>query len=197
MGKFNVILSDCPWQYDDKAGKRGADKHYATLSMKELMFLRVGDLAAENCAHFMWVTGPFMLEGIRLLRAWGFRYRNIAFTWIKTNRKSGTLFTGMGHYTRSNPEFVLLGIKGKMERKSASVHSVIMAPMISHSAKPPEIRDRIVELFGDVPRLEMFARAPWEGWEQTGLELDNLDVREYIEKVAPARKGLSVFGKRT
>jgi len=161
------------------------------------MLMRVGDLAAENCAHFMWVTGPFIPKGIKLLQAYGFKYRNIAFTWIKQNRKAKTLFTGMGHYTRSNPEFVIMGIKGRMERKSASVHSVLMAPMIEHSAKPPEVRDRIVELFGDIPRLELFARSKCPGWEQTGLELDEMDLRDYIERAAPARRGMSVFGKRT
>jgi N6-adenosine-specific RNA methylase IME4 len=165
--------------------------------MRELMLLRVGDLAAENCAHLMWCTGPFMLEGIRLLRAWGFRYRNIAFTWIKTNRVNGKLFTGMGHYTRSNAEYVLLGIKGRMKRESTTVHSVLMAPMIKHSAKPRKIRERIERLFGDVPRLEIFARTKCAGWDQTGLELDGMDVRAYIEKMSPASDGLSVFSKRT
>jgi len=161
------------------------------------MLLRIGDLAAENCAYFMWVTGPFMLEGIRLLGAHGFKYKNVVFTWIKQNKKSEGLFTGMGHYSRSNPEFVLLGMKGSLERKSKSVHSVIMASVMNHSEKPPEVRDRIEALFGDVPRLELFARTECPGWEQTGLELDGKDVRRYIEEAAPARRGMSVFSKRT
>ena len=162
-----------------------------------MMQLRIGDLAAENCAMFMWVTGPFMLAGIRLLRAYGFHYKNVAFTWIKTNKKAGTLFTGMGHYTRSNPEFVLLGMRGRLERQSASVHSVLMAPMTRHSVKPPEIHDRILELFGDLPRLELYARTEADGWDQTGLELNKEDVRDFIEKAAPLRRGLSVFRGRT
>lgn len=192
-----MILSDCPWSYSDKGGKRGADHHYATLSMRDLMLLRVGDLAAENCAHFLWVTGPFMLNGIRLLQNWGFDYKGVVFVWVKTNSKSGGLFTGMGHYSRSNCEFVLLGLKGKLERKSASVHSVVMSPMIRHSAKPPEVRNRIVDLFGDIPRVEIFARDKCPGWDQTGLELDEKDIRDYIEEAAPARSGLSVLKKRT
>ena len=112
----------------------------------------------------------------------------MVFTWIKTNKKSDTLFTGMGHYTRSNPEFVVMGIRGKLERHSKSVHSVVMAKRKEHSSKPLEVRERIVELFGDVPRVELFARDKCSGWDQTGLEFDGLDIREYIEKVLPTGK---------
>jgi len=198
-GKFSVILSDCPWQYSDKAtaGKRGADFKYDTISTRDLMHMRVGDLAAENSAHFMWVTGPFMLEGIRLMKSWGFRYVTISFNWIKLNKKNGKPFMGMGHYTRSNAEYVLLGTRGKLPVQSHSVHSVVMSPVREHSSKPPEVRERIVELFGDVPRLEIFARDRCAGWEATGLELDEVDIREYIEWHAPIKGGLAVFRSRT
>lgn len=197
MDKFNVLYLDPPWAYNDRAGKRGADKRYAVLTTKELMLMRIGDLGAKNCACFMWVTGPFLPDGIRLLKAWGFKYKNAAFVWVKTNKKSGTPFIGMGHYTRSNAEFVLLGMRGKLERASKSVPSIIMEPRKKHSAKPAETRERIVELFGDIPRLELFARDLCPGWEQTGLELDGMDVRDFVESRAPTKGKLSVFKSRT
>lgn len=201
MSKFNIILSDNPWQYKDTAGKRGADKQYATMSKRDLSLLRIGDLAAENCAHVMWVTAPFMPVGISLMKTYGFEYKTVLFTWIKTNRLSGTPFMGMGNYTRTNPEFILLGIRGRMERKSKSVHSVIMSAIRKHSAKPLEARERLVELFGDVPRVELFAREKCDGWTQTGLELDGMDVRDFIEKQSPMKKrsiaALSKIIKRT
>lgn len=198
-GKFSVILSDCPWQYNDKsvAGKRGADFKYDTISTKDLMHMRIGDLGAENSAHFMWVTGPFMLEGIRLLQAWGWKYKGIAFNWVKLNKKNGKPFMGMGHYTRACSEYVLLGTRGKLKVQSHSVHSVVMSPVREHSAKPPEVREKIVELFGDVPRLEIFARDRCKGWEQTGLELDDVDIREFIDWNAPINGGLACLRKRT
>lgn len=197
MGRFNVILSDCPWAYGDKGVRGGTSKHYANLSMSDLFFLRVGELAAENCANFMWVTGPFMLEGIRLMRAWGFRYVNVAFVWIKKNTKADTLAWGTGHYTRANAEYVLFGLKGKLKRKSAGVHSVVMAPRLKHSSKPVEIQERIVEMFGDVPRVELFARTRCPGWEQTGLELDGVDVRDYIENESPVSGKIHLLAART
>lgn len=188
MAKYSVILSDCPWAYNDRAGKRGADKKYDVLTTRELAMIRIGDLAAENCAHFMWATGPMLPDAIKLMKIWGFDYKNIAFTWIKENQKSEGLFSGMGHYTRACAEYVLLGIKGKLERQSRSVHSVVIAPRQGHSSKPQEVRDRIVELFGDVPRVELFARSKDFKWRQTGIEMDGLDIREFIEEEVPVKR---------
>lgn len=193
--KYSVILSDCPWQYDDRKGSRGVENHYRTLSETELMHLRVRDLAADDSMHFMWVTGPFMLAGIRIMQAWGFKYVGVAFVWVKTNKKSKSLFWGMGHTTRSNSEFVLLGRRGKLPVQSHGVHSVVMSPVLSHSQKPDEVRSRIVELCGDVPRLELFARSKCDGWDQTGLELDGRDVRDYIDEVAPAPRLSALIGR--
>ena len=198
MGKYQIILADPPWPYADKGIRGGVKKHYGTkLSMGDFEMLRIGDLAAENCAMFLWVTGPFMLEGIRLLGKWGFTYKNISFVWVKKNTKSDSLFWGTGHYTRANAEYVLFGIKGKMKRESAGVHSIIMSPVGRHSSKPIELYDKIDALFGDVPRLELFARNEKEGWDQTGLEYDGKDVREYIRETISSRMGIGVLKRRT
>ena len=181
---YRIIYADPPWSYRDKAaaGKRGASFKYECLSIDDIETFgingrRVSEMASENSALFLWSTGPMMNEARRVLGAWGFAYKNIAFTWIKRT-KHDKLHWGMGNYTRSNPEFCLLGIRGKMERLSASVHSVIEAPVGRHSAKPPETRDRIVQLFGDLPRIELFARERALGWDADGLELKA--THEYI-----------------
>lgn len=177
---------DPPWSYTDKAaaGKRGADFKYSTMSILELRALRVREIVDENAALFLWCTGPFLAHGISLIRSYGFEYKNIVFTWIKTNKKAGTIFMGMGNYTRANAEYVLLGIKGKMKRQSASVRSVVMSPMLGHSFKPPEIRKRIVKLFGDVSKIEFFARDLDESWVQTGLEFDGERIDSFIRKIS-------------
>lgn len=201
MSEYSVILADPPWKYDDRssAGKRGADYKYSTMSMRDLRQMRVKALAAEDCALFMWATSPLMPEAIDLMRAWGFKYKNIAFVWMKTNKKSGTPFWGMGNTTRSCCEFVLFGLRGKVPRVSAGVHSVVMDPVGKHSAKPDSVRDRIVELYGDVPRLEIFARSRCEGWDQTGLEIDGKDIFDFIDEKSPLniRSGLSAMLRRT
>ena len=87
----------------------------------------------------------------------------------------------MGNWSRANAEYVLLGIRGKMKRVSASVHSVIISQKGKHSEKPPEARDRIVQLLGDLPRIELFAREKVEGWDVIGYEVNGLDIRDFLK----------------
>ena len=99
-------------------------------------------------------------------------YKTSAFTWVKKNRKSDSLFMGMGRWTRANAEICLLATKGKPKRISASVHSVIISKIQEHSKKPNEARERIVDLCGDLPRIELFARQYADGWDCWGNETD-------------------------
>jgi site-specific DNA-methyltransferase (adenine-specific) len=108
---------------------------------------------------------------IRLFEDWGFRYRTVGFTWIKTNKNNGKIFFGVGYYTKSNAEVCLLGMKGQLKVVSDSVSSVIISPKERHSKKPDEVRDRIVQLFGDLPRIELFARQKTDGWDVFGNEV--------------------------
>ena len=133
--------------------------------------LRVGDLAQENAALFLWTTFPYLDEQIKLFDWWGFKYRTVGFTWIKTNAKNGKPFFGVGYYAKSNAEVCLLGIRGKMRPASNRVSSVVIAPREEHSKKPDVVRDKIVELFGDLPRIELFARALVDGWDAWGNEV--------------------------
>lgn len=172
---YGVIAVDPPWSYKDKAaaGKRGADFKYPTMGIDRLMALPVASIAAKDCAMFMWTTGPMLVDGTaeRLIRAWGFTPKTMAFTWVKLTKKGKRYFWGMGRWTRANPEYVVLATRGKPSRVSAAVHSVIETPIQQHSQKPQEYRDRIVSLMGDIPRLEMFARGDSEdGWDRFGNE---------------------------
>lgn len=139
----------------------------------------------------MWATAPQMPTAIKLMEAWGFQYKTVAFTWIKHYPKSGSLCWGMGNYTRANAEYVLLGVKGKPKRVSAAVHSVVNAPRGEHSAKPHEVNKRITELLGEVPRAELFARHLVEGWDCFGIEIndigleDNIGIRPELEYCCP------------
>ena len=111
-------------------------------------------------------------SALRVIESWGFIYNTAAFTWVKKNKKANTWFWGMGNWTRSNPEICLLAIKGKPKRMNASVHSIIDRPILSHSEKPPEVRDKIVQLCGDLPRIELFARDITSGWDVWGDEVE-------------------------
>jgi len=173
--KYNIIYADPPWSYKvwglKNAGNGNATKHYDVLHVEHIKALNVSDLAEKNCILFLWVTFPQLAEGLEVIKSWGFKYKTVAFTWVKRNKKSNSWFFGLGHYTRANAEVCLLATKGTIERQSASVHQIIDTPIERHSKKPDVARDKIVELMGDLPRIELFARETAKGWDSWGKEL--------------------------
>ena len=79
----------------------------------------------------------------------------------------------MGSYTKCNAELCLLGMRGHIKSVDKTVRQILMHPRMGHSVKPPVIRDRIVQLFGDIPRVELFARQKAEGWDSWGNEVES------------------------
>ena len=169
--KYNIILADPPWSYDSGFLKRNWDGKYNQMKPQEIYDLSVQDIADDNCILFMWITYPKLLIGLQAMESWGFKYRSAAFTWVKRNKKADTWFWGMGHWTRANAEVCFLGVKGKPQRESAAVHSIIDERIQEHSKKPDITRDKIVELCGDLPRIELFARQKVDGWDSWGNEV--------------------------
>ena len=186
MRKYKIIYADPPWQYKVYSKKglgRSAESHYPTMSLEDIQALPVGELADSDCALFMWTTIPLLKDCFSVMKAWGFDYKTIAFVWIKLNRKSDSLFWGMGHWTRANAELCMLATKGHPKRKSAGVHQVIISHIEEHSKKPDEARERIIQLVGDLPRVELFARQKTDGWDVWGNEVDcDIQIDGYAEK---------------
>ncbi len=141
------------------------------MPMEEIKKLPIKELADENCVLFLWVTFPYLEEQIKLFNHWGFKYKTVGFCWMKQNPKNLKPFFGVGYYAKSNCEVCLMGIKGKMKPVSNKVSSAILSLRREHSRKPDEARERIVELFGDVPKIELFARQHTEGWDCWGNEV--------------------------
>lgn len=169
--RYSIIYADPPWSYRNKGTRAAADKHYPTMSIEDIKALPVAEIAADDCVLFMWATFPMLQQALETIAAWGFEYKTLAFCWAKRNQKSPGWFWGLGNWTRSNAEVCLLSVKGHPRRASAAVHSLIDASVGRHSAKPPEVRDRIVELMGDAPRIELFAREVTPGWDCWGNEV--------------------------
>lgn len=175
---YELILADPPWQYRDKAnaGNRGACHKYPVMNYKDICRLPVADIAAENCLLAMWWVGPQPIEALRVVKAWGFTLKTMkGFTWHKLT-KNGKSHFGMGHWTRANTEDCLFAVKGKPKRVNAGVRQFIESPWRGHSAKPPEVRERLVELMGDIPRIELFARDQVNGWDCWGDEVNGVDI---------------------
>jgi N6-adenosine-specific RNA methylase IME4 len=176
--KYNIIYADPPWNYTQFTHQNhGAAKaHYNTMTLEELKALPVQKLADDNCALFIWATFPQLQEAIELIKNWGFRYITAAFVWIKTNPEENYLdkpskfYHGLGFHTASNVEIVLLGKKGVLERKDKRVKQIIVGNVRKHSQKPEETYTRIERLYGNLPKIELFARYRRENWDVWGLE---------------------------
>jgi len=149
------------------------------MKLSDIQKLPILDIADDNCALFLWATDPLLPEAIDLMEHWGFKYKTIAFNWVKLNPKAPNFgwnkkdfFTGMGYWTRANPELCLLGTRGKPVRQRADVRRLVVAPRREHSRKPDEVPERIVDLMGDIPRIELFARQPRKNWTVWGNETE-------------------------
>lgn len=173
MEPYQIIYADPPWRYDQKSLQGAAEKHYATMSMEELCGLPVEQIAAKDSLLFLWATFPQLPAALRLVSAWGFKYKTVAFLWLKKNRRADSWFFGLGFWTRGNAELCLLATRGHPKRKAANIHQFIISPIEAHSKKPDIVRDKIVALAGDVPRIELFARQETPGWDVWGNEVAN------------------------
>ena len=187
MGKkYKIIYADPPWQYrvySKKEKGRSAENHYHTMNIDDIRSLPVGEIADDDCVLFLWITFPCLKEGISVMESWGFTYKTCGFNWVKRNKKKDTYFMGLGFWTRSNSEVCLIGTKGHPKRVSKAVPQVCDARVMEHSRKPSEVRERIVELCGDVPRIELFAREAVKGWDCFGDEIDGADINFALKEV--------------
>ena len=176
-----VIYCDPPVSYENRQNGAATD-HYSTMTDSQLFDLPVKSLAARDSILFIWATWPRIMDGmiLRLIKRWGFEPKTCGFVWVKTNKKNDRPFIGNGWRTRSNSEVCLIGVRGSPDRVNKVISQIVEAPepggdppdpmtirmpIGEHSAKPPIIRDLIVEVCGDVPRVELFARGRMpEGW---------------------------------
>lgn len=144
-----------------------------TMTNEEICAMPIGNkIAKKDSILFMWATMPKLQEALDVIKAWGFKYKTCAFCWVKQNPKSGGIYAGLGRWVQGNAELCLLATKGHPHRISKSVKQIVMAPRGRHSAKPSEVRDRIVQLMGeDTDRIELFARDYADGWDCWGNEV--------------------------
>ena len=189
MKKYNIIYADPAWNYNSRmalgkgAAKSSAEDYYNVMSINDIMDLPIKELSDKDCILFIWVTMPKLNEVFKVIDAWGFEYKTCGFVWVKRNkvfseernkkRNGIDDFMGQGRWVRQNAELCLIATKGKPKRISAKVRQIIYQPIQEHSQKPNEVRERIVELIGDLPRIELFARQKTEGWDVWGNEVES------------------------
>ena len=188
--KYQIIYADPPWQYkvwSRKSNSRSAESHYRTMNIEDIINLKefINKISDKNCILFIWVTYPCLKEALKVIDAWGFKYKSCGFTWVKKNKKSDSWFWGMGYWTRANSELCLIATKGKVKRISKKVHQIIDTPIEQHSRKPAIVRDKIIELVGDLSKIELFAREKVPGWDAWGNEIES-DIRMEDYKIGGA-----------
>ena len=170
MKKYQIIYADPPWHFNfkNRVGLSNIAKSalYDTMQPQDIINLPVKEITDKNCILFLWVMDSEIPQALKVISSWGFTYKTVAFTWVKTTKN--TYHFGGGNWTRSNPEQCLLATKGKVNRISASVKKLLISPIREHSRKPDETRNRIIQLVGDLPRIELFARQKTEGWDVWG-----------------------------
>ena len=190
MQRYHVIYADPPWRYNQRSNTTtkfggGAMSHYNTMTIDDIKGLPINNISEDNSVLFLWVTFPKLIEGLDVMRSWGYTYKTLGFSWHKLN-KDQSLFFGVGSYTKSNCEVCLFGTKGtvglyrgvnnprvKLEVRSNGISSALNHSRERHSKKPDQVRTRIEELFGDVSRVELFARETFDGWDSFGNQIEN------------------------
>ena len=176
MKKYNIIYADPPWSIQTTSqvpSGRPGSRPYVAMRQIDIFDLPVSEISDEDCVLFLWATAPLLPEAIFMMKCWGFEYKTVGFTWVKKNKKSDSWFWGMGWWTRSNPEYCLIGMKGSPKREAKNIHSVLDDRIMKHSKKPESVKDKIVALCGDKPRIELFAREKSIGWDSWGNEIES------------------------
>jgi N6-adenosine-specific RNA methylase IME4 len=188
---FGAILADPPWHFQSwAAGRNNGDPvptytpartpDYETMREKEIAALPIGELAADDCALFLWTCWPVLEQSLRIIKAWGFIYKTCAFSWMKADpyrlfADDKTPFAGLGYWTRANTEPCLLATRGRPKRLNADVRQGIIAKRREHSRKPDCVHERIERLVAG-PYLELFARRSRPGWTSWGNQKDYFDA---------------------
>lgn len=193
--KYKIIYADPPWRFKnwsmkelankgEKWARRSGGSPYDVMDNEDIYKLPVQDITDKDCILFLWATYPKLPEALKTIESWGFTFKTVAFTWVKQNKKSDGFHFGLGYWTRGNPEICLLATKGKPKRINKCVANLVVEHLKEHSEKPAVIRDKIVKLMGDLPRVELFARQKIEGWDCAGNDIDGKDIKKSIKKLA-------------
>jgi N6-adenosine-specific RNA methylase IME4 len=182
-GRYRVIYADPPWRfatYSDKGKGRSAEAHYDCLSIADIKAFPVESWAAPDAVLLLWATDPLVPQALEVIEAWGFTYKTVGFYWVKLNKSVAPrlsdrwpllserdFFTGLGFWTRANPEPCLLATRGHPKRSAGDVAKLLLASRREHSRKPDEAYHRIERLLPG-PYLEVFARQSRPGWDRFG-----------------------------
>lgn len=205
-GQYRVVYADPPWTfstYSDKGKGRSAEAHYDCLSIDQIKAIPVADWMAPDAVLLMWATDPLLPRALEVMAAWGFTYKTVGFYWVKLNKGADPIslgngplyserdfFTGLGFWTRANPELCLLATRGHPKRLAGDVPKLLLAPRREHSRKPDAAYERIERLVAG-PYLELFARRSRPGWDGWGNQPGLFDAGPVATRRRPSRNPMA------
>lgn len=178
-GKFGTVLADPPWRFTNRTGKMAPEHRrlhrYPTMSLEEIRDLPIADLTLPHAHLYLWVPNALLLEGLEVMRAWGFEYKT-NIVWYKIRKDGGPDGRGVGFYFRNVTELVLFGVKGRLRtfKPGRKMVNIILARKREHSRKPDELYN-IIEKCSPGPYLELFARQQRANWTAWGNEVGCMD----------------------
>jgi N6-adenosine-specific RNA methylase IME4 len=161
--RYPVIYADPPWRYEfAESESRAIENQYPTMTLDEIRGLDVAGMSTDDAILFMWATSPKLAEAMSVIESWGFTYRSSA-VWVKPQ-------LGMGYYFRQQHELLLVATRGDMPAPAPAdrPRSVVTADRTAHSEKPAEFAEAIERMYPTLPKIELFCRAPREGWAVWG-----------------------------
>lgn len=186
--RYGIVVADPPWSFSDKLTmsdvKRGAEAHYGTLALADLLRLPIRGLGEADSILALWVPSALLESGLAVMKAWGYEHKTI-FTWVKTAGGPTGLAMGMGRTFRACSEHALIGKRGSPEIMSKSERSVELHKALSHSSKPEGLQERLERMMPEANKLELFARRARPGWTCVGNEAPDtlgVDIREWAYK---------------
>lgn len=190
--KYDIIYVDPPWDYsylgsnfdsNFTRSKTGFDavvsakEHYNTMKNEDIANLPVSEMAADNSLLFIWITNPHIDIGMKIIKAWGFEYKTVAFVWYKQA-------TCPGFYTMGECELCFVAKKGNIPkpRGDRNVRQFLSEKRTIHSRKPDTIRMRIEKMFPSQSKIELFAREKYAGWHVWGNESPDKEAERIVQK---------------
>ena len=173
--KYQIIYADPPWNTryfkEKKDGYLSRKLPYPIMDYEQIKSLPIKEISSQDAILFLWVVDNKIPKISDLMKSWGFEYKCVGFVWAKKAKTTNGVNANFGSYTRRACEFCYIGTKGKYLVKRKNLDQFIYEPKREHSRKPDTVRDLIVKMIGDVPRIELFARQKTEGWDVWGNEV--------------------------
>jgi len=171
--KFNIILVDCPWYYNNTNSTNffgTASYHYETIKDEKLKKLKIKDISEDDSILLMWCTAPKLPSAFDVAKEWNFKYITNLILWKKIRKNSTRTTTSIGFYTRGVVEYLLLfhnnnthSARKFLRPQNQVINNLIETEIVSaevreHSRKPDIIFYVLEKLFYNLKKIEIFSR---------------------------------------